>query len=433
MSLIQRTPPFIRYLLIPIFAMGALLTFRAIAPAAPTFHRDVAPILQAKCQDCHRNNGLNLGGMVAPMAFTEYEESAYWGAAMQVAVETGKMPPWHASSEQRGKFENERFITDEEIETIRCWVEAGLPEGSHKNTLATRKPLEDVTGEWSIGEPDLVIQFPEPYLVGDDVQDEYVDIDVPIPADLMSDNRWIKAVEFQPGSEVVHHIVAGGGLGGIAPGYGPRVYPDGYSRLLRAETVVSFQMHYHKTPGEGTAVTDLSKAGIVFYKPGDEIRHVIETESLGLWRFMIPAGDPNYCYDRNYMVEKDMKLLWFNPHMHLRGKSALYEARFPDGREETLLDVPNYDFNWQHFYDLKEPIVAPEGTEIYFKLCWDNSATNPSNPDPTRNVTWGRPTTDEMGFGFMSLSEVEPRSIIVGQPLPGDLPPPRPMFQRGDR
>ena len=148
---------------------------------------------------------------------------------------------------------------------------------------------------------------------------------------------------------------------------------------------------------------------------------------------MIPAGDPNYCYDRNYMVEKDMKLLWFNPHMHLRGKSALYEARFPDGREETLLDVPNYDFNWQHFYDLKEPIVAPEGTEIYFKLCWDNSATNPSNPDPTRNVTWGRPTTDEMGFGFMSLSEVEPRSIIVGQPLPGDLPPPRPMFQRGDR
>ncbi len=432
MSPIRQTPMAVKLLVIPLVALGAVLAFRTVSPATPTFHRDVLPILQARCQDCHRENGLNLGGMVAPMAFLEYEETAFWGAAMQVALESGTMPPWHASDAHRGVFSNERYVTDDEIDTIRDWVEAGAPEGNPRHAPTAVEFVSDNSGGWAIGEPDLIVRFPEPYLVRDEVDDEYVDIEVEIPLDLLPEDRWIKAVEFRPGSPTVHHIIATP-LGGIAPGYEHREYAPGFSRPLRKGTTVTFQMHYHKMPGAGTAEEIMTEAGIKFYEPGEEIRHIVESESLGLWRFEIPAGDPNYCYDRDFAFQKDVQILWVNPHMHLRGKSAFYEATFPDGTRRVLLEVDDYDFQWQHTYRFREPVEAPAGTEIYFRACWDNSADNPSNPDPTRAVRWGRPTSDEMGFGCMSFAEIEPRSIVVGGPLPDDMPPPRPMFREGDR
>jgi hypothetical protein len=123
----------------------------------------------------------------------------------------------------------------------------------------------------------------------------------------------------------------------------------------------------------------------------------------------------------DYTFEDDMHILSFNPHMHLRGKAARYEITYPNGESEVLLDVPNYDFNWQHGYRFKEPPLAPKGSELKLTLWWDNSADNPSNPDATRTVGFGRPTTDEMGFGFMSMTPVEPRVIIVGEPIPADI------------
>ena len=401
------------------------------APDRPTFYKDVLPIFQENCQVCHRPQGLNMGGMIAPMALRTYEEVRPHARTIATYVEERTMPPWHAAPEHHGVFANERSLTQDEIDTIVRWVRSGAPRGNPEDAPPPATFPSDTSG-WVIGEPDLIVRFTEPYLVKDEVEDEYVDIRVPITEEMMPEDRWIKAVEFRPGSPVVHHIIANP-LGGIAPGYAPRIYADGYSRVLRKRSTVNFQMHYHKKAGPGTAVWDQTEVAIKFYEPGEVIEHIVETEPLGMFRFVIPAGDPDYSFHTDYTLEKDVNLLWMNPHMHLRGKAAKYVVTFPDGRQEVLLHVPQYDFNWQHTYLYKEPVFLPRGTKIDFTLWWNNSADNPANPDPNRQVRWGRPTTDEMGFGWMSFVEVEPRHIIVGDPIPDDLPRPRRAGPRPER
>ena len=413
-----------------VLALVAVGVYRA--NRVPTFYGDVMEIIQAKCLDCHRPQGRNLGGMVAPMAFTSSEETKPWAMAIKLAVESGRMPPWHASREMRGKFKNERYLTDKEFETLVRWADNEAPEGDPAKAPAPVTFADEKSGGWSIGEPDMIVRFPEPFLVHDSVQDQYVDLLVEITEDMLPEDRWIKSVEFLPGSPAVHHIIASP-LGGLAPGYGPRVYDDGYGRILRKGARVNFQMHYHKTPGPGTAVYDTTMAALRFYEPGDVIKYVVETEALGMFRFVIPPNDSNYTDSTSWTFQKDVNILWVNPHMHLRGKAARYTATFPDGHREVLAEIPKYDFNWQHFYIFREPVFAPKGTRIDFQLWWDNSANNPANPNPNREVKWGRPTTDEMGFGWMTIVEAEPRHIVVGDPIPDDLPRPRPMVRRRRR
>lgn len=386
--------------------------------SAPTYYADVLPVLQENCQVCHTEQGLNLGGMVAPMAFTSYEASARHATRMARAVEAGRMPPWHAADEHIGTFSNERVISDEDRETIIAWARAGAPAGDPADAPPALHFATNETG-WSIGEPDIVITFDEPFLVEDDVEDQYVDIEVTIPEELLPEDRWIKSVEFRPGSSAVHHIIAAP-LGGIAPGVGPRVYPDGLGTVLRKGTTVTFNMHYHKEPGEGTAVWDQSEAAIIFYEPGEVIEHVVEGDDMGMYQFKIPPNDPDYSYETQYTFEKDANIVWLTPHMHLRGKAALYEITRPGDEKETLLHVPQYDFNWQHTYTFDDPVFAPAGTTIDLTLWWDNSEANPHNPNPNREVGFGRPTTDEMGFGFMSFIEIEPVHYVAGQPIPDD-------------
>ncbi len=421
-----RTPRTLAIIAVP--TVLAAIGWGVLRNTDPTFAKDVLPILQQSCQDCHRLQGRNLGGMVAPMPLTTYDEVHPWAAGIKLAVESGRMPPWHTSPEQHGVFRNERLLTEDEINTIVSWVDAGTPEGDPDDAPPPVTFASETTG-WSIGEPDLVVQLPEPYLVRDEVEDEYVNFSVDITLDMLPEPRWIKAVEFRTGSKAVHHVIARP-LGGIAPGYEPRVYEDGYGRLLRTGLTVTFEMHYHKAKGPGTAVWDQTQAAIVFYKPGEEIKHVVEGESLGMFGFRIPAGASDYSYASTFTFEKDVNILWFNPHMHLRGKAAKYVATFPDGREEVLLHVPKYDFNWQHTYYFTEPVFAPKGTRIDLTLWWDNSADNAANPNSNREVRWGRPTTDEMGFGWMSFVEVDPRNIIVGEEIPDDLPRPRGIRRR---
>ncbi len=403
----------------PVNIPQELVAAAGLTSSEPTFTKDVLPIIQDNCQICHRPQGLNLGGMVAPMALMTYEDVKAYAVEIEMAVGSGYMPPWHAAREHIGTFENERTLTDQEIDTLLTWIANGSPRGEPGEAPQPVSFPSDTSG-WAIGEPDLVVRFTEPYLVEDDVEDKYVDIDVPITLDMMPEDRWIKAVEFRPGSSAVHHIIAGS-LGGIAPGHEPKIYDAGHSRRLRAGQMVTFQMHYHKEPGPGTAVSDLTEVAIIFYKPGERITHIIESESLGMFTFSIPRNDPNYAYQTEYFMEKDVNLLWLNPHMHLRGKAARYIATFPDGREEVLLDVPQYDFNWQHTYKYRKPVFLPAGTRIELTLWWDNSADNLSNPNPNRQVRWGRPTTDEMGFGFISFIDVEPINMIVGETSPDTL------------
>jgi len=391
----------------------------AAADATPTFYADVLPVLQQNCQECHIENGLDLGGMKAPFSLVSYDETRRYASRIVRAVESGYMPPWSASPEEHGVFKNERVLADQDKSTLLAWARGGTPAGNPSDAPPPKHFASSETG-WAIGEPDLVIRLPEPYLVGDDVEDQYVDFEVPITADMLPEDRWVKAVEFRAGSSAVHHIIANP-LGGIAPGVAPTVHEPGYGTVLRTGTKVVFNMHYHKEAGPGTAVLDQSSAAIVFSKPGEVIEHVVKGNDLGMYQFAIPPNDPNYSFSSSYTFAEDAKIMSMTPHMHLRGKAALYTLTRPDGTKQTLLDVPHYDFNWQHTYQFKEPVDAPAGSRVDLTLWWDNSADNPSNPNPNREVRFGQPTTDEMGFGFMNFISAKGEHYVVGQPIPAGV------------
>jgi len=372
----------------------------AEAPQKPTFYKDILPIVQENCQVCHRPGGANLGGMVAPMAFTTYEETRPWAKSMAKEVTERNMPPWDAAPQHTGVFNNERTLTQDQIDTIVRWAENGALRGNAADA-PEMKEWKD-TGGWQIGEPDLVLSMPEKYFVADDVKDIYVDFHTKLTEDILPKDRWIKAIEFKPGSAVVHHIIAFP-LGGIAPGNDPTVYPDGISRKLSTGDDIRWQMHYHKEPGPGTGVHDQSQMALKFYPEDAEIKYELQGNALGRFDFQIPAGMPDYTIQAEYTFNHDSEIVQLMPHMHLRGKAAKYEAFYPDGKSEVLLDVPAYDFNWQTAYQYKDFKKVPAGTKVVYTTVFDNSTENPYNPDPTQTVRWGEPTTDEMSFGYMSF------------------------------
>ena len=399
-------------------ALALLLVLALAAPLAaannnndvpqdtPTYYGDVQTVLEQKCQVCHRPNGANLGGMVAPMAFTSYQETRPWARSIARQVESGLMPPWHAAPRHAGTFVNERSLTAEERATLIAWARGGAPMGNAADAPPAR--VWERSDGWTIGEPDLVMDMGQDYFVEDDVEDQYIRFETTITEEMLPEPRWIKAVEFRPGGPVVHHIIARP-LGGIAPGNDPDVHDDGFGTLLKPGTTIRWQMHYHKEAGPGTGVWDRSSVAVRFYPADYEPDHVMQSASMGKFDFEIPAGEANYVATKNHTFERDVLLLGYTPHMHLRGKSARYVAKYPDGTEEILLDVPRYDFNWQTHY--KYPAGGkkiPAGTEIELTMAWDNSADNPANPDPTKTVVYGGPTTSEMMFGFVSYADAEP-------------------------
>ena len=372
----------------------------------PTYYGDVQTVLEQKCQVCHRPNGANLGGMVAPMAFTSYQETRPWARSIARQVESGLMPPWHAAQRHHGVFENERSLSDEQKATLIAWARGGAPMGNAADAPPAK--VWERSDGWTIGEPDLVMDMGQDYFVEDDVEDQYIRFETTITEEMLPEPRWIKAVEFRPGGPVVHHIIARP-LGGIAPGNDPTVHTDGFGTLLKPGTTLRWQMHYHKEAGPGTGVWDRSSVAVRFYPEDYKPDHVMQSKSMGKFDFEIPPGDSNYVARTTAKFERDALLLGYTPHMHLRGKSARYVAKYPDGTEEVLLDVPRYDFNWQTHYKYHAGGKRiPAGTEIELTMAWDNSADNPSNPDPTATVVYGGPTTAEMMFGFVSYADAEP-------------------------
>lgn len=371
----------------------------------PTYYGDVQTVLEQKCQVCHRPNGANLGGMVAPMAFTSYQETRPWARSIARQVESGLMPPWHAAPRHHGVFENERSLSDEQKATLIAWARGGAPMGNAADAPPAK--VWERSDGWTIGEPDLVMDMGQDFFVEDDVRDQYVNFETVITEEMLPEPRWIKAVEFRPGGPVVHHIIARP-FGGIAPGNDPTVHHDGFGTLVKPGTTIRWNMHYHKEPGPGTGTWDRSSVALRFYPKDYKPDHVMQSKSMGKFDFEIPPGESNYVARTTAKFDRDALLLGYTPHMHLRGKSAHYLAKYPDGTEEVLLDVPRYDFNWQTHY--KYPAGGkkiPAGTEIELTMAWDNSADNPSNPDPTATVVYGGPTTAEMMFGFVSYADAE--------------------------
>lgn len=376
-----------------------------------TYARDIAPILQSNCQECHRP------GEAVPMTLMSYEEVRPWAKKIRSVVVNREMPPWHAHP-AIGEFSNERTMTRTEIDKVAAWVDQGAPLGDPANLP---EPAEFAQG-WKIGKPDVVFEMPRPVQLEADLVDEYKY--VAIPTDFKQD-RWIEAAECRPGNpEVVHHIIAfvqepdsggrgnlGGSLGGYAPGLQPRTLPPGQAMLLPAGATIVLQMHYNKEAG--VEATDSSTVGIRFAR--HRVNKRLRLDATGDRRFVIPPGAPNHEVTAVNELDEDIHMLSITPHMHLRGKDMLVWAELPDGFIKQLVYVPDYDFNFQTSYRFEEPVSLPAGTEIHVKAHFDNSADNPYNPDPTAAVRWGLPTHAEMMFAFYactvdeeSLNEVDP-------------------------
>lgn len=379
-------------------------------PKQPTFYKDVLPILQENCQACHRPAGLNMGGMIAPMSLMNYRDVRPWAKAVAKETTAKNMPPWHATEQFHGVFSNERTLTEVEIATIAKWASTGARAGNPADGPA---PLEFPDQEWTFGEPDLIVEMPEPYLIKDDVEDEYAEFEVTITEEMLPEPRWVAAAEIRGGSEAVHHIIARP-FGGIAPGLGPITMRDGMGTLLKPGQVVTFDMHYHKEAGPGTAVWDQSIIGVKFHT--DPVTHPLSTTPIGNTAFEIPPQQNNWKVGASRIFETDTLLVSMMPHMHLRGKDATYTAYYPNGKTEVLLDVPAYDFNWQTAYRFAEPKLLPKGTRVDVTMHFDNSPENESVPNPDRAVRFGGPTTDEMMLGWITFTEKEPKEDPYHKP-----------------
>ncbi len=390
---------------------------------AVTYHKDIEPLFQRNCQSCHRPEGVALGGMIAPMPLTTYEEIRPWARAVAKKVQSREMPPWFASSDYDGHFANQRTLTDAEIEMVVDWARKGAPKGD----VADAPPPVDnshIVDGWTIGKPDLVLSLAEPFWVDDDVRDLNITLKAEFITDeMLPETRYIESIEFRPGSAIVHHIVgsknseeaevpgATGLLAGLAPGTEPFSLPEGFGRVLTPNTQIYLNMHYNKEPGPGSGVWDNSQIAIKFKPKGETIDHIAQWEGIGNRDFEIPPNTQNWQVGASKIFEHEATIFGFLPHMHLRGRYAKYEAFYPDGTREVLLEVPWYDWNWQTNYEYTEPKVVPAGTRIEVTMFFDNTKeredvirSQGTEITSDRAVSFGGPTYDEMMIGFLDYA-----------------------------
>jgi peroxiredoxin len=362
---------------------------------------DVAPIVRAKCQSCHRPR------QVGPFPLLTYDDARRWGRAMREVVDEFRMPPWHADP-RYGRFENDRSLSAKERATILAWVDQGMPPGN----LGDAPPAQACADGWNIGTPDAVFAIPEPFRVPASGTVPYQRFRVPTG---FTEGVWVQAAEARPGDRsVVHHLLVfvhkpdpsaraisrtGPHLVSYAPGDMPAVYPDGTAKYIPAGSELMFELHY--TPS-GRAKVDRSSVGLVFAK--GPVNRLAITQGIAGKDLRIPPGAPAHPVRSSHKFAADAHLLSLMPHMHLRGKDFVYTAVYPDGSKEILLSVPAYDFAWQSVYRLAAPKAMPRGTRIDCLAHFDNSADNPANPDPSQTVTWGDQSWEEMMTGYIDYA-----------------------------
>jgi hypothetical protein len=389
---------------------------------APTFYRDVLPILQGHCQVCHRAGG------IAPMALETYEETRRNAAAIRVATQNRSMPPWFAEKGIR-KFSNDPSLSERDIAVLAAWAEAKAPEGNAADAPPPRKWVE----RWTIPAPDATVTMS----VGVKIPAEgHVDYTYEIMPTHFAEGRWVQASEILPGMpENVHHAVVyvrppdskwlrhapvgepftasmlsteedrrdamwttSDILLVYAPGSTPDNWPVGMAKYVPAGSDLVFQMHYTTNGKPGT---DVTRVGLIFAK--EPPRQRVLTLQLTNDHFVIPPGAPDYRVEARGTLPNDALLLSFFPHMHLRGKRFEYNIVRADRTIETLLRV-NYHFHWQMSYRLAEPLALKAGIELQAVAWYDNSRENMHNPDPDAAVRWGEQTSDEMMVGFFDVA-----------------------------
>ena len=364
-----------------------------------TYATHIASIMQKRCVECHREGG------IAPFSLESYDDVSAWSETIAEVVNDRRMPPWHANPKY-GHFSNDGRMPLEEKRLLLNWIENAAPRG--EGDLPDVQPFED---GWLLGQPDLVLKMPTAVDVPATgiVDYQYVEID---PG--FTEGKWIRASELKPGvRSVVHHIIVfinppGGDpileergvgfetVGGYVPGAAPMRLPVGVARYVPPGSTFVMQLHY--TP-DGTPRKDQSKIGL-YFADAETVHHTMQTGVVANLDFVIPAGANDHRVTAQHRFSHDMELHTLAPHMHFRGKSFRFEATYPHGAKEILLDVPDYDFNWQHAYQLATPKLMPEGTLLTCTAVFDNSKNNLSNPDPSVAVRWGEQSWEEMMLGY---------------------------------
>ena len=419
MNLVSTTRSWLSRASVAIAAL-ALVPASALAggqakPATVTFARDVAPVLYKNCVECHRPT------MFAPMSLLTYEEARPWARAIRQKVVKKEMPPWTADA-PAGTFRNDPRLSQHEIDTIVAWVDGGATRGNDRDMPAAPQFAEG----WTIGTPDAIFTMTEEFNIPAEGTIPYQYIKVPTH---LTEDKWLQAIEIRPGNRaVVHHVIASAqpagfgasderapgrvGLGGITPNKPGIVTDPGVARRLPANAEIILQMHYTTN---GAPATDRTSIGVIYAK--EPPKKILGGGSVLTLGFAIPPGAESHEVKSSTTLNADTTLIAMTPHMHMRGKDMTYIATYPDGRTETLLSVPKYDFNWQLTYELAQPKVLPKGTRIDVIAHFDNSTRNLYNPDPSATVRWGDQTWEEMMIGFFTtLVDVPAARTPTGQP-----------------
>jgi hypothetical protein len=400
-----------------------LMLVSTVAVAAPTFNKDIAPILYENCATCHRP------GEVAPFSLLTYQDAAKRSGLIATVTKKRYMPPWKPEPGY-GNFDHVRRLTDEQIGRIQEWAATGAQEGD-----AAEKPaVPTFPSGWQAGEPDQVLKFSEPYKVAADGRDQFRCFVLPMN---LAKESYVSGAEFRPGNpKVVHHALifldstgtarklaaaSGGGgypcfggpgftgaglLVGWAPGYTPLPAEPALSQPVRPGTDVVIQIHYHPS---GKPEQDQSSIGLKFSGPPTKGRALL----LVMNRYLdIPAGESHYVVKGSVIVPQDAELWGITPHAHYLATDMKVDARLPDGSVMALIRIKDWDFNWQGQYRYKEPIKLPKGTKIELEYVYDNSSGNPHNPsNPPVRVRFGEQTKDEMALAFLGLVLPSPEDV----------------------
>jgi hypothetical protein len=422
-----------------VVTFGIMLAIAAPATAAeslsgPTFARDVAPILQAKCQECHQPNS------IAPMSLISYEETRPWARSIKTRVAARQMPPWHIDrSVGVQKFKNDMSLSDEQIDTIVRWVDAGAPQGDPKDMPPPRPLVTD--NEWKavrdgFGAPDIVVKS-DPYTMAAQHQDVWWRAMSDIP---LTEPRWAKLVEIRPstlkGRKIVHHAIAylvlnndpdavntgtaSGRRDATGPddlverrpqlmewaiGKGYDQFREGTGKLLLPGEKIAWDEHLHAV---GEEITDSVEIGIWLYPKGQEPKkrsYLVGFTGLRN-RNLLDIPPNSVAHTEGFTVLKENTLITnFQPHFHLRGKAMQVEAILPDGASQIISYVGNFNFNWMTNYIYADDAVPafPKGTIIHVSAWYDNTKANRNNPDPDQWVGYGDRTVDEMAHAWMNV------------------------------
>lgn len=397
-------------------ALSCILPAGDTSSSAPTFTRDVAPILYKNCAGCHR------AGEIAPMSLLTYEETRPWAKSIREKVFLGQMPPWH-SADFHGTFANDRRLSDSDKNTLIRWTHDGAPQGDPKDL----PPQPQFVEGWQIGRPDVVFSMAKPFKVAAKGTIAYKYFTIPTN---FTEDKWVQAIEARPGTRsVVHHMLVfvrrkgpaqaekafvpvvpkmppskdpngsqfelGPGIliATNAPGTNALTYEPEQAIRIPAGAELIFQVHYTAT---GKDTTDRSSVGMIFSKqpPKQEIHNSAFVNLL----LKLAPGDADQAEDSAIEFNQDVHITALFPHTHLRGKSWEYRLIYPDGRSEVVLSVPKYDFNWQTYYVYNTPLTVPKGSRLEATAHYDNSANNAANPDPKVEVHWGDQTWEEMQY-----------------------------------